>query len=197
MSVSAKAGPWLELIPLDAVTFAAMHMSAFGRHSATEFQCPLLGLKRTLSCGRITHEIDPRFERHKVDDGPVLRRERLDISSASVVRFAERVLIALGREQGARFGKCDPAPFTRYSDNERASAASVVPSSFVRSDGAAASAPNSFPIMLVIPILGSLASLQISSIGHHRAARAFDCRRGGGERNDTTILQQPQQKLGI
>ena len=30
MSVSAKAGPWLELIPLDAVTFAAMHMSAFG-----------------------------------------------------------------------------------------------------------------------------------------------------------------------
>ena len=30
MSVSAKAGPWLELIPFDAVTFAAMHMSAFG-----------------------------------------------------------------------------------------------------------------------------------------------------------------------
>jgi len=39
MSVSAKAGPWLELIPFDAVTFAAMHMSAFGTK----------GVKRTLA----------------------------------------------------------------------------------------------------------------------------------------------------
>jgi len=28
MSVSAKAGPWLELIPLDAVTVAAMRHKA-------------------------------------------------------------------------------------------------------------------------------------------------------------------------
>jgi hypothetical protein len=38
------------------------------------------------------------------------------------------------------------------ADKERASAASVVPSSFVASGAAAASAPNSHPIRLVIPI---------------------------------------------
>src|SRR6516165_3543702 len=31
------------------------------------------------------HEIDPPLNRHKVHDGPVLRRERLDIFSAVVV----------------------------------------------------------------------------------------------------------------
>src|SRR5215467_11953596 len=39
------------------------------------------------------------------------------------------------------------------TDKERASVASVVPSSLVASDGAAASAPNSHPIRLTIPIL--------------------------------------------
>jgi hypothetical protein len=38
------------------------------------------------------------------------------------------------------------------ADKERASAASVVPSSFVASGGAVASAPKSHPIRLVIPI---------------------------------------------
>jgi hypothetical protein len=44
------------------------------------------------------YEIDPVLDRHEVDDGPVLRRERLDVSSAVPVRFSERVLGALGRE---------------------------------------------------------------------------------------------------
>src|SRR5262249_8631097 len=88
------------------------------------------------------------------DNGPVLRRERLDVSSAVLVRFSERVLGALRREQDARLGKRDPSPLVRRQyDKERASVASVVPSSLVASDGAAASAPNSHPIRLTIPIL--------------------------------------------
>src|SRR5215475_1088536 len=39
------------------------------------------------------------------------------------------------------------------ADNEQASVASVVPSSFMASGGAAASAPNSHPTRLIIPIL--------------------------------------------
>ena len=35
-------------------------------------------------------EIDPPLHRHEVDDGLVLRRERLDVSSAVLVRFYER-----------------------------------------------------------------------------------------------------------
>src|SRR6516164_3327551 len=49
------------------------------------------------------------------------------------------------------------------ADKERASAASVVPSSFMASGGAATSAPNSFRIRLMITILGSLLQR-----GHHR-----------------------------
>src|SRR5262249_49733970 len=44
----------------------------------------------------------------------VLRRERLDVFSAVVVRFSKRVLIALGREQDARLGKRDPSPLVRW-----------------------------------------------------------------------------------
>jgi len=64
--------------------------------------------------GRITHEIDPALDRHEVDDGAVLCRERLDVSSAVLVRFSERVLCALGREQDARLGKGDAAPLVRW-----------------------------------------------------------------------------------
>src|SRR6516162_10355256 len=41
------------------------------------------------------------------------------------------------------------------ADKERASVASVAPSSFVASGGAASSAPNIIPIKLLIPIPGS------------------------------------------
>jgi len=60
------------------------------------------------------YEIDPALDRHEVDDGPVPRRERLDVSSAVLVRFSERVLRALGREQDARLGKRDPSPLVRW-----------------------------------------------------------------------------------
>src|SRR5262245_1436027 len=60
------------------------------------------------------YEIDPSLDRHEVDDGPVLRRERLDVSSAVRVHFSERVLCALGREQDARLGKRDPSPLVRW-----------------------------------------------------------------------------------
>jgi hypothetical protein len=45
---------------------------------------------------RIAYEIDPALHRHEVDDGSVLRRERLDVSSAALIRFSERVLCARG-----------------------------------------------------------------------------------------------------
>jgi hypothetical protein len=50
--------------------------------------------------GRIAYEIDPALDRHEVDDGPVLRRERLDVSSAVLVRFSERVLAKLPSVRG-------------------------------------------------------------------------------------------------
>jgi hypothetical protein len=74
----------------------------------------------------------------------VLPCERLDVSSAVLVRFSERVLCALSREQDARLGKRDKA------DKERASVASVVPSSLLAFGGATSS--NSFSIKLIIPI---------------------------------------------
>ena len=49
--------------------------------------------------GRIAYEIDRALDRHEVDNGAVLRRERFNVSSAVPVRFSERVLRALGREQ--------------------------------------------------------------------------------------------------
>jgi len=64
--------------------------------------------------GRIAYEIDPALDRHEVDNGAVLRRERSNVSSAVPVRFSERVLCVLGREQAARLGKRDPAPFVRW-----------------------------------------------------------------------------------
>ena len=60
------------------------------------------------------YEIDPALEGHEVDDGPVLRRERRDVSSAVLVRFSERVLCALGRKQDACLGKRDPASLVRW-----------------------------------------------------------------------------------
>src|SRR3974390_2369844 len=60
------------------------------------------------------YEIDPALDRHEVDDRPVLRRERLDVSSAVPVRFSKRVLRDLGREQDARLGKRDPSPLVRW-----------------------------------------------------------------------------------
>src|SRR6516164_5070339 len=71
------------------------------------------GVKRTLSCGRIAYEIDTLLDRHKVEDNPVLRRERVDIFSAVLVRFSEGVLCALGREQAACLGKRDPSALVR------------------------------------------------------------------------------------
>src|SRR5215475_7295943 len=64
--------------------------------------------------GRIAYEIDPALDRHEVDNGAVLRRERFNVSSAVPVRFSERVLCVLGREQAARLGKRDPAPLVRW-----------------------------------------------------------------------------------
>src|SRR5215468_4963701 len=55
------------------------------------------------------YEIDPALNWHEVDDGPLLRRERLDVPSAVLVRFSERVLRALSREQDARLGKRNPS----------------------------------------------------------------------------------------
>src|SRR5215469_12316516 len=43
---------------------------------------------RLILSGRIAHEIDPPFDWHEVDDGLVLRRERLNVSSAVLVRFS-------------------------------------------------------------------------------------------------------------
>jgi len=44
----------------------------------------------------------------------VLRRERLDISSASIILFSECGLIALGREQVPRLGEGYPSPLARW-----------------------------------------------------------------------------------
>jgi hypothetical protein len=46
-----------------------------------------------------------------------------------------------------------PRSFSGNADKERASVASVVPSSFMASGGAATSAPNSHLMKLIIPIL--------------------------------------------
>lgn len=67
------------------------------------------GGKAVIRCGPIVHEIDPFLGRHKVDDGSVLRRGRLDFCSAVLVRFSERVFRAFDREQGPRLGKRDPS----------------------------------------------------------------------------------------
>ena len=60
------------------------------------------------------YEIDPALDWHEVDNGAVLCCERLDISSAVLVRFSERVLCALGRKQDACLGKRDPASLVRW-----------------------------------------------------------------------------------
>ena len=73
-----------------------------------------IGGKADIRCGRIAHEIDPRFERHKANDDPVLRHERLDVSFAIIVGFSEGVFCLLGREQTARLSKCDPARLIRW-----------------------------------------------------------------------------------
>src|SRR5215475_14610387 len=86
----------------------------------TKWWMSALGQKRTSAIWGTTkiqsaaYEIDPALDRHEVEDGPVLRRERLDVSSAILVRFSERVLLALGREQDARLGKRDPSPLVRW-----------------------------------------------------------------------------------
>ena len=72
----------------------------------------LLGLSlRTL---RVAYEIDPLLDRHEIDDGVVLRGERLDVSFAVLIRLPEGVLCSLGREQDACLGKCDPSPLVRW-----------------------------------------------------------------------------------
>ena len=114
----------------------------------------MLPLSNARYSGRIAYKIDPPLDWHEVNDGPVLRRERLDVFSAVPVRFSERVLRALGREQDARLGKRDPSPLVRWQCRQgAASVASVVPSSLMASRGGTASAPNSFPIRLFIAIL--------------------------------------------
>ena len=70
--------------------------------------------------GRIVYKINPRFARHKVDNGPVMRRERLDAFSTVVVRFSERVLCVFFREQVARLGKTNPSPLARRQCRQRA-----------------------------------------------------------------------------
>src|SRR5262249_21774089 len=60
------------------------------------------------------YEIDPALDRHEIDEGPVLCRERLDVSSAVPFRFSERVLRPLRRQQDARLGKRDPSPLPRW-----------------------------------------------------------------------------------
>jgi hypothetical protein len=82
--------------------------TAFPR--ATAVSRARLTLSNVRPSGQIAHEIDPALGRHEVDDGLVLRPERFDVSSALLVRFSERVLCALGREQDARFGKRDSSP---------------------------------------------------------------------------------------
>src|SRR5262249_23664405 len=55
-----------------------------------------LFLRSVIACSTasIAYQIDPPLDRHEVDDGPVLRRERVDVFSAVLVRFSKRVLIA-------------------------------------------------------------------------------------------------------
>src|SRR6516225_7932963 len=109
------------------------------------------GVKRTLSCGRIAYEIDTLLDRHKVEDNPVLRRERVDIflPSSSVSPKAYCALLVENRLRASanvihpRWSGCN-------ADNERASVASVVPSSLVTSGGLSP-VPNSFPIRLIFP----------------------------------------------
>src|SRR5262249_13109615 len=92
--------------------------TAFPR--ATAVSRARLTLSNVRPSGQSAYEIDPVLDRHEVDDGLVLRRERLDVSSAVLVRFSERVLCALGREQDARLGKRDPSPLLRWQSQQRA-----------------------------------------------------------------------------
>src|SRR6516165_9658426 len=92
--------------------------TAFPR--ATAVSRARLTLSNVRPSGQIAHEIDPALDRHEVDDGLVLRSERFYVSSAVLVRFAERVLCALGREQDARLGKHDPSPLLRWQSQQGA-----------------------------------------------------------------------------
>jgi hypothetical protein len=56
------------------------------------------------------------------------------------------------------------------ADKERASVAPVDPSSFMASDGAAVSAPNSYLMRLAIPILEASCCLGAASGQHYRGA---------------------------
>src|SRR5262249_31012207 len=57
--------------------------TAFPR--ATAVSRARLTLSNARPSGQSAHEIDPVLDRHEVDDGLVLRRERLDVSSADLV----------------------------------------------------------------------------------------------------------------
>ena len=67
-----------------------------------------------IRCGWIAYEIDPPLDRHKADGALVLRRERLNVSSAVIVRFAEGVFRALARKQAVRLAERDPSPLARW-----------------------------------------------------------------------------------
>jgi len=103
--------------------------------------------------GQIAYEIDPPLDRHKVDDCPVLRRERLIffLPSSSVSPKAYSASLVENNLR-ASANVIQPGSSGGNADNAWASAASVVPSSFAASDGAAARALNSFPKRLIIPI---------------------------------------------
>jgi len=90
--------------------------------------------------GRIAYEIYPPLDRHKVDDCPVLRRERFDFLSSFVVGFTEGVLCILGREQVARLGKRDPARLMRWQCRQRAGKRGLGCSVELRSIGRSGSA---------------------------------------------------------
>jgi hypothetical protein len=91
-SVCLDAGELDHLCPFLGFVSASSCSFQFGR---TSVWWPRGALRTDLNA----YEIDSSLDRHEVDDGPVL-----DLSAAVLVRFSERVLCALGREQDAGLG---------------------------------------------------------------------------------------------
>ena len=110
-------GSWQTIVSCTnfrAVEAGPLLMHRFGVPVVTSNQATIDAAFDAIGVSAIAYEIDPALDRHEVDNGAVLRRERFNVSSAVPVRFSERVLCALGREQDARLGKRDPSPLVRW-----------------------------------------------------------------------------------
>ena len=134
--------------------------TAFPR--ATAVSRARLTLSNVRPSGQIAHEIDPALDRHEVDDewfcAPNVSMFLLPFWSVSPNAYCAPLVENKTR---ASANEIHPRSSGGKANKERASVASVVPSSFLAFGGATNS--NSFWIKLIIPILeDSCGSISIS-----------------------------------